>query len=116
MATLDVLESEALRERATAVGAYMRHRLLEIARLHELIGDVRGEGHYLGVEIVGNVVGSAAALTDLLVNKLARRGILLGSMGPRRNVLKIRPPMPFALEHADIFLDAFSQVMDSIVP
>jgi 4-aminobutyrate aminotransferase-like enzyme len=116
MATLDVLESEALRERATAVGAYMRHRLLEMARVSELIGDVRGEGHYLGVEIVENhdTRSPAPAMSDLLVNKLARRGVLLGSTGPRRNVLKIRPPMPFSLEHADIFLDAFTQVLAGV--
>jgi 4-aminobutyrate aminotransferase-like enzyme len=112
-ATLDALEAEALRERATVVGAYIRHRLLELAQDHEAIGDVRGEGHYLGVEMVESRAtrAPAATLTRRLVNELARRGVLLGDTGPERNVLKFRPPMPFALEHADLFLGTLTQAL-----
>jgi 4-aminobutyrate aminotransferase-like enzyme len=115
-ATLDVIDADFLRDRATAVGAYLRHRLLELANLHAVIGDVRGEGHYLAIDIVEDAKSRtpAAATAARLVEELARRGVLLGSTGHHCNVLKIRPPMPFALEHADLFIDTFIQALAEI--
>ena len=75
-------------------------RLENLRTKHEIIGDVRGSGSFLGVEFVRSreTLEPATAEADLIVNRMRENGILLGTDGPFHNVLKIRPPMPFNVD------------------
>ena len=105
MAVLDVMERENLIDNANRVGGYLRDGLGALARRHALIGDVRGAGLCIGVELPA---GSAASM---VVNGLRQRRVLISSCGPGGNVLKIRPPLPFSRDNADQLLDALDETL-----
>jgi 4-aminobutyrate aminotransferase-like enzyme len=108
MAVLDVLEDERLPEQAERVEAYLRR---EIAALgHSGIVDVRGPGLFVGVELTD------PELTDRVVEAMRERGVLIGSTGPRGNVLKVRPPLVFTEHHADLLVDRLNQVLSEPTP
>jgi 4-aminobutyrate aminotransferase-like enzyme len=96
-AVLDVVQRDALRDHAQTVGAALVHALHGVAERHPLIGDVRGSGFFLGVELVTDRDSKtpASAEASSVVNRMRAEGILIGTEGPHANVLKIRPPMPF---------------------
>jgi len=108
MAVLDVVRDEGLQDHARRVGERMRADLGALAERHRLIGDVRGSGLFLGVELVRDrtTLEPATEEASFVVNRLRERGGLIGTDGPYHNVLKIRPPMPFGLEDADILMGA----------
>ncbi len=110
MAVLDVIEQEALMQNAAIVGEHLREGLEALGRINPLIGQVRGAGFFIGADIVrdGHPVGDEAAR---IVNGLRARRVLISASGPRGNVLKIRPPLPFTLENADLFLNRLDQVL-----
>jgi 4-aminobutyrate aminotransferase-like enzyme len=111
-ATLDVLRDEHLQQNATDMGEVLISGLRELATRHSCIGDVRGAGLFIGIELINpdETVQSNAAqqpneqLTLFLVNELRRRHILIGTAGLRNNVLKVRPPLTFAATDSDRFL------------
>jgi 4-aminobutyrate aminotransferase-like enzyme len=109
MAVLDVIEKESLQENARQTGTYLRDGLAALGAAHPAVGDVRGSGLYIGVELVRDGEGRApdTAAAERLVNAMRERNVLIGTAGKFGNILKIRPPLVFAREHADIFLDAF---------
>jgi 4-aminobutyrate aminotransferase-like enzyme len=113
LAVLDVLQDERLIENAQAVGAYLQRGLHELMQRHPLIGDVRGAGLFIGVELVTDRRNKAPATAQARrVARLARdRGVLIGTDGPHDNVIKIRPPMTFRNAHADILLDCLDQCL-----
>lgn len=106
LAVLDVLEEEGLRDNARAVGAYLRAGLRDLAARVPAIGDVRGAGLYLGVELCCGQGRPDAARARRIVNGLRARRVLIGVTGPYGNVLKIRPPLCFSRAHADTLLAA----------
>lgn len=116
MAVLDVLEKEGLIAHARDVGDYTRGRLAELGRRHGIIGDVRGSGLFFAVEMVSDRVARtpATAQTRRIVNMMRERGVLLSRIGPHDNILKIRPPMPFAREHADLLVDSLDGVLKDL--
>jgi 4-aminobutyrate aminotransferase-like enzyme len=105
---LEIIGEERLRERALDTGEYLRSRLTALADKFEMIGDVRGAGLFIGVELIaGRATRSPATrLTGEVVNELRRRRVLVSAAGPHANVLKIRPPLPFGRPEADLFLQA----------
>jgi len=113
LAVLAVIEDEGLTENAAEVGGYLRNGLLELQRRHPLIGDVRGTGLLLGVELVEDAQARrpAARRARELAEAMRDRGILLGTTGPAGNVLKIRPPLVFRREHADLLLGVLDEVL-----
>jgi 4-aminobutyrate aminotransferase-like enzyme len=113
LAVLDVVQEERLQDHAASVGASLLEALRQLAAQRPLIGDVRGSGLFLGVELVKDRVTlePAAAEASDVVNGMRERGILLGTDGPFANVLKIRPPMPFTLEDADQLVAALDEVL-----
>ncbi len=113
LAVLAVIEEEGLVANAAKVGSYLRHGLLALAERHPLIGDVRGEGLLLGVELTDEARGPAAGNARNVTEAMRERGILLSATGPAGNVLKIRPPLVFQHEHADLFLQALDEVLAS---
>jgi 4-aminobutyrate aminotransferase-like enzyme len=113
LAVLAVIDDEDLVANAGQVGSYLRQGLLTLADRHPLIGDVRGEGLLLGVELVDEAGGPAAGYAHQVTEVMRERGILLSATGPAGNVLKIRPPLVFRHEHADLVLQAVDEVLAS---
>ena len=108
-AVLDVLRDERLIERSAQVGQYLKDCFERLQRADARIGDVRGAGLYLGVEIVDQAGAPDTREALRLVNGLRQRRILVSTCAAAGNVLKIRPPLPFSTEHCDLLLDAAGQ-------
>lgn len=98
MAVLDVIEQEGLMENSQRVGAALREAVAELNS--EIVTDVRGAGLFLGVELAD------ASSATRIVNGLRERKILISATGPGANVLKVRPPLVFGMEHVEIFVEA----------
>ena len=113
LATLEVIEAEGLQENARRVGAYLRQRLEALAERHALIGEVRGMGLMLGVELVRDRATKEPAVQETLaVLELARqRGLLLGKGGVLGNVLRIKPPLCITLDDAQFISDCLDHVL-----
>ena len=105
LATLEVIEQEELAENAARTAAYMLERLRDLR--HPLLADVRGTGLFFGVEFVLDAeMTPATRFTEDLVETLVARGFILNRIGRGGNTLKIRPPLPFSAENADMLADA----------
>jgi len=113
IAVLDVIEHEELMENARSTGDYLRERLLGLMRRHTWIGDVRGKGLLTGVELVRDrqTLEPAGPETVRVLNHMRDNFVLVGREGPHGNVLKIRPPLAFRREHADILTDALDKAL-----
>lgn len=113
LAVLDVVSEERLQEHAREVGAGLLEALRQLAVRHPLVGDVRGSGLFLGVELVKDrdTLEPATAAASEVVNRMRERGFLLGTDGPFASVLKIRPPMPFTRENAADLAAALDEVL-----
>lgn len=116
LAVLDVLEEENLMVHARAVGEHVQRGLAGLQRRHELIGDVRGRGLFFGVELVRDrdTLEPATAEARQLVNVMRERGVLISRIGRHDNILKMRPPMPFANEHADLLLSVLDDCLTDL--
>lgn len=114
LAVLDVLRDEDLQQNAGSVGEYLQRMLRGLQSRFALIGDVRGSGLFLGVELVRNreTLEPAAEEASYLVNRLRERGVLCGTDGPHDNVLKIRPPLCFTKADVDVFVAILAQVLE----
>lgn len=95
LATIEIIDDEHLIERARSMGAYLREGLEELQKRHLLIGDVRGRGLLLGLELVSdrNSKAYARAETLKLLEQCRKRGLLLGKGGYYGNVIRIAPPL-----------------------
>ncbi|MGH8247569.1 MAG: aspartate aminotransferase family protein [Gammaproteobacteria bacterium] len=116
MAVLDVMERENLIENARVTGDYVRDGLRRLQKKHDLIGDVRGHGLWIGAELVrdGKTKEPAADEAKRAINLMKDRGVLMGRIGQYDNVLKMRPPMPFGREHADLLLSTLDEVLSAL--
>lgn len=114
-AVLDTIRQEGLQQNALNVGRYLMDGLKALAARHPALGDIRGSGLFIGVEIVADPAAKQpdAALTSRIVNGLRARRVLISASGPRANVLKIRPPLVFTRENADMLVDALGDVLGS---
>jgi 4-aminobutyrate aminotransferase-like enzyme/Ser/Thr protein kinase RdoA (MazF antagonist) len=117
LAVLDVLEEEGLQENARRLGRYMLGALRELVGKHEIIGDVRGSGLFLGVELVldREKLTPATEQTSRVVEALRDRGILTGTEGPHHNVIKIRPPMCVSQEDGERIVSTLDAVLDELL-
>jgi 4-aminobutyrate aminotransferase-like enzyme len=113
LAVLDVLEQENLQQNALEVGQYLVDGLWSLADRHEAIGDVRGSGFFLGLELVEDREQKkpATALAKRVLNGLRDRGVLTGTIGPDANILKLRCPMVFTRENADYALGIIDETL-----
>lgn len=113
LAVLDVVRDEKLQENAKKVGDYWVAGLAELQKKHELLGDIRGSGLFLGLDLVTDRDSRepAAAQASYVVNRLRERGILAGTDGPHHNVIKLRPPLIFAEEDADLFNSTLDAIL-----
>ena len=97
---LRTVKHEGLQENALNVGEYLKDELKKLVKEFTIIGDVRGQGLFLGIELVDDDLNPLAAKTDYLINRMKDYGILMSSDGPDHNVLKIKPPLVFTKENA----------------
>ena len=113
LAVLDVVRDESLQEHARQVGERLLAGLRPLTDCHRIVGDVRGSGLFLGVELVRDrdTLEPAGEEASYVANRMREMGILLGTDGPYHNVVKIRPPMPFGDEDADLLVDAFDRIL-----
>jgi len=103
---LEVVQQEELQAHALRVGERLLTGLHELHQRHGVIREIRGSGFFLGVELAGEAGG--------VVNQMRERGILMGTEGPRNNVIKIRPPMPFSESDADFLLFTLDYCLKNI--
>jgi 4-aminobutyrate aminotransferase-like enzyme/Ser/Thr protein kinase RdoA (MazF antagonist) len=113
LAVLDVLKEEHLQENALRVGNYLIARLKALQDKHTLIGDVRGSGLFLGLDLVldRETREPVANQASYIVNRLRDRGILTGADGPHHNVIKLRPPLIFSEADADLFVRTLDEIL-----
>lgn len=113
LAVLDVLEEENLMCNADQVGTRVFHGIEELANKFDIIGDVRGSGLFMGLELVEDRASlePASEKTRAVVDTLRDLGVLVGIDGPHDNVIKIRPPMVFNETHADRLLQCLEKAL-----
>jgi 4-aminobutyrate aminotransferase-like enzyme len=113
IAVLEVIEAEGLIGNARRTGAYLVDALLQLQARHPLITEIRGAGLFVGVELRR---GGEPATTETarLVNLLREQRVLISSSGPHANVLKIRPPLVFGTEHADLVVERLDEALRTV--
>ena len=99
-------DHENLQAHALGVGRHLLSGLNTLKDRHSIVGDVRGSGLFIGVELVRNrtTLEPAGDEASFVSNRLREHGILVGTEGPHNNVIKIRPPMPFSEDDADFLV------------
>ena len=113
LSVLEVVLEENLQQHALGVGEQMLKDLRGLQDSHAIIGDVRGSGFFLGVELVcdRDTLEPATEEAELVVNRLREQAVLVGTDGPFHNVIKIRPPMPFDSNNADRLIGALDEAL-----
>ncbi|XP_058480841.1 ethanolamine-phosphate phospho-lyase isoform X2 [Solea solea] len=113
LAVLEVIEKEDLQGHALRVGRYLTNQLEKQREKHPLIGDIRGCGLFVGVELVRDrlKLTPATAEAQEVIYKLKEQHILLSADGPHRNVLKFKPPMCFAKEDIDLVVEKIDHIL-----
>ena len=114
LAVLDVIKEEGLQTNALAVGGYLLEGLRALAPDHPIIGDVRGMGLYVGVELVldRDSLEPGEHQAAYVANRMRDHGVLISTDGPLHNVLKIKPPLVFNRENADYLLHCLGKVLE----
>jgi 4-aminobutyrate aminotransferase len=112
LATLDVIEKEGLLANATEVGNHMLKRMADWPSKHRLVGDVRGRGLMIGVEIVRDQKTKeyGADLRDRIVELAFERGILFLGCGP--STVRISPPLIVSRDEADVAIDVLEESIE----
>lgn len=113
LAVLDEIESKGLQQNALAVGSQLLEGLASLALHHKIIGDVRGVGLFIGVELVRSHVTLEPADIEAtyVANRMRDNGILISTDGPLHNVLKIKPPMTFSAENAAHLISTLDSIL-----
>ncbi|XP_044473171.1 alanine--glyoxylate aminotransferase 2 homolog 2, mitochondrial-like [Mangifera indica] len=115
-AVLKVIEKEKLQENAFVVGSYLKERLTSLMVKHEIIGDVRGRGLLLGVELVTDRQQKTPAKAEIahLMDQMKEHGVLIGKGGYYGNVFRVTPPLCFTKEDADFLVDVMDYAMSKM--
>ncbi len=113
MAVLDVIEEESLQENALKVGDRLKKGLEKLMEKHQIIGDVRGLGLFIGVELVldRETLIPAVKQASYIIERMKEEGILISIDGPLHNVLKIKPPLVFTKANADFLVDTLDEIL-----
>jgi len=118
MAVLEEIEDKQLLANAQTVGDHARARLEALQQKYDFIGDVRGSGLIFGAEMVLDCKSKepASEFTDRVINEMRQRGVIHSKLGRHKNTLKIRPPMPFSKENANLLFDTLEDVFAETAP
>lgn len=108
---LDIVDDEGLQHNARAMGDRFMKGLRALQAQHSCIGDLRGIGLFIGVELIQPDGSEASELCAFVKNRMRDYRILIGSEGPKDNILKIRPPLTIEAEDVDMFLTVFQLVL-----
>jgi ethanolamine-phosphate phospho-lyase len=112
LAVLEVMEEEGLQENAKVAGNYYKSLFLELQKNHDCIGDVRGSGLFLGVDLVRpGTKEEDPLLAKTIKNKLREQFILISTDGPKDSVLKTKPPLIFTKENALQVVEEMDRVL-----
>lgn len=113
---LDIVDDERLMDNARVVGGYLLERLRALQSAHEIIGDVRGFGLFIGVELVEGrgSMNEAPHIASYIKNRMRENRILIGTEGPADNVLKIRPPLTFDSEGVDTIVHTLEKILEEV--
>ncbi len=113
LAVLDAITDDRLQENALRAGTHLLAGLERLAEKHELIGDVRGRGLFIGVELVRDrkTLAPAADEASAIIEEMKERGVLLSTDGPLHNVIKIKPPLVFSVADADRVVETLDAVL-----
>jgi len=113
LATLEVIDAEKTQQNAKTVGSYLKERLQELQDRHEMIGEVRGLGLMLGVELVRDRGTKEPAGPDAarVLELCKERGLIIGKGGLFGNTLRIKPPMCITKADAEFLVDCLDEVL-----
>ena len=109
---LRTVKREKLQKNALEVGEYLKLELEQLAKEFPVIGDVRGQGLFLGIEFVDKNKGPLSKIASYLVNRMKDHSILMSIDGPDNNVIKIKPPMVFTKENAEELIFYLKKVIE----
>jgi 4-aminobutyrate aminotransferase-like enzyme len=109
---LQVVEDENLQLNALEIGAYLIAELKKLSKVFPIMGSVRGQGLFLGIELVSSAKLPLQIQAKYLVNRMKQNGILMSTDGPDNNVIKIKPPLVFSKEDADFLIQALTRVLE----
>ncbi len=115
LAVLDVIEVEGLQHNALVIGNYLRERLLGLRNNYFVLGEPHGAGLLLGVDVLKPDGSPDSDLASRVMNHMRQNGVLIGTTGPNSNVLKIRPPIVFNQEHAELLLASLANALKECV-
>ena len=111
-AVLNVIRDEGLQAHAEHVGNYLLQKLQSLQNDHEIIGDVRGRGLFIGIELVRDYeLTPAANEAHTIVNSMKEKGVMLSTDGPDHNVIKIKPPMIFSKDNAHELVSKIDEII-----
>ena len=115
-AVLNVIKEEKLQENARVVGSYLLEQLNTLKSKNDLIGDVRGKGLFIGIELVKDrdTLKPAAVEANQIINRMKEKGILLSTDGPDHNVIKIKPPMVFKKQNVEKLTSVLDETLEEI--
>ena len=108
---LRTVKRDKLQDNALHIGAFLKSELTTLSKKFPIIGDVRGQGLFLGIELVDGELNPLAAQTDYLANRMKDHGILMSTDGPDYNVLKIKPPIVFTKENAEELIFYLNKIL-----
>jgi len=108
---LRVIKEEGLQKNALQMGNYLKEELVKMQAEFSVIGDVRGQGLFLGMELTDREMHPQTRKAAYLANRMKEKGILMSTDGRDVNVMKIKPPMVFSGRHADQLLESLQQVL-----
>ena len=114
LAVLEVIEKEALQRNALEIGQYLRERLAVLQKDYPVIGELHGSGLLQGIDIVKPDGAFDPEMADRIMNHMRENGVLIGTTGQHYQALKIRPPIVFQKEHADLLLVALMKALDEL--
>jgi len=116
IAVLKTIQEEELQHHALEVGNHLMYNLRRLMDKHPVIGDVRGHGLFIGVEMIRDkkTLEPAVPEIDDVVEKMKDRGFFISTDGPLHNVLKIKPPLVFTIENSDELVKNLDEVLDEI--
>lgn len=108
---IKTVKREKLQNNALEVGHYLKSELKRLAIQFPIIGDVRGQGLFLGIELVNAKLNPLPENTDYLANRMKEHGILMSTDGPDHNVLKIKPPIVFSKQNAQDLIYYLNKIL-----
>ena len=113
LSVLDIIEKEKLQENAARVGGALMDGLRALQQDHPLIGEVRGLGLFIGIELVEDphTLSPAAKQASYIAERMKQEGVLISTDGPNHNVLKIKPPMCFSLDNSRTLVETMGRIL-----